>query len=303
MHTRTPLLTYSLCLFCVLSSPLILPDSTGALVAEEVSVKDCRLSFVNRTTYSTQRPGVVAYVPREGAIIDATKVVVKLQDEVAAANLKLAEARASTDIEIQSARKSALAAAAEYDAAVEANRISSASNPVYPSTHMTRLRLDAEAAQLQVEKARYEQHLNLLAAEQARAELGTYHVYAKDKGLVTRVFKRIGEGVQQGESIVQVVNTETMRIEGFVDVEAVEKVRVGMPVRVTFQVPGSNSMKASKPYTGQLGFVDVSVQNLSRNVRVWAEVSNPDGLLREGLDPTMAILIDEDAQPQKSQSE
>ena len=157
---------------------------------------------------------------------------------------------------------------------------------------MTRLRLDAEAAKLQIEKAKHEQTLNQLAAEQASAELRTYHVIAREGGIVTRVFKRAGQGVQQGESVVQVVNTDVIRIRGYVKVTDVDKIRVGLPVRVTFQIPGDKSMMPSEPYTGKLGYVDVSVQEISENVLIWAEIDNREANLREGLTATMVILTE-----------
>ena len=259
--------------------------------AEEIPVRDSTTSFANRVSLSTERPGMLADVPKEGTRIKPDQLVIRLKDDVPLANLRLANARAEGESDIRIAEKAAAAAAAEYDAAVAANRISS-SNPAYPPTHMTRLKLDAEAAKLKIAKAQHEQTLNKLAAEQASAELRTYHVIAREGGMVTRIFKHPGEVIQQGEAIVQVVNTDVLRVEGYVKVTDVDKIRVGMPVRVTFQVPGDRSMKPSKPYSGKLGYVDVSVQEVSENVFVWAEIDNREAQLREGLTATMVIITD-----------
>lgn len=259
-------------------------------VAGEILVENCTASFANPVTLSTERPGILADVPREGVVIAPDQVVVRLKDDVAVANLNFAEARAESEIDIALAEKTALAKAAEYDAAVKANTYSG--NNAYPTTQLTRLRLDAEAAKLEIEKARHERRLNQLAAEQARAELTSYRLVAKHGGIVTKIFKRAGEGVQLGESIVQVVNTDVIRIEGNVRAIDVEKIRVGMPVRVTFQIPGDNSMEPSKPYMGTLGYIDVSVQEITENVQVWAEIDNTTDRLRERLAATMVILTE-----------
>lgn len=266
----------------------------------EILVKDCRTSFVDRATLSSERSGVIASVPREGDVVEKDEIVIRLSDHVPRANLKVAEARAKNGTQIQVAEKSALAAAAEHDAAVEANQISSASNPAFPPTHMTRLRLNAEAAHLEIDAAKHEKLLNELLAEQAQAELQSYWVIAQMNGLVTRVFKREGEGVQQGESIMQVVNTDSMRIEGYVSVEDANSVHVGMPVRVRFEIPTAKREQQHVTEMGTLGFVDVSVQSLSGVVRVWAEVDNQSGRLREGLKAAMTILpVPEKSAPQE----
>ena len=46
-------------------------------------------------------------------------------------------------------------------------------------------------------------------------------------------------------------------------------------------------------------FVDPTVSS-SAGVRVWAELPNPDGALREGLDAYMTIFPNEVVEPQKT---
>ena len=221
------------------------------------------------------------------------QLVIQLKDDVPAAKLAVAKARAESEIEIALAEKAELAARSEYEAKLEANRMTTSTNPAYSPTNIMRLRTDAEAAYLKVELARHERHLNQLAVNQARAELESYRVLANDGGVVTKVNKQVGEGVQLGEPIVEIVNTDTMRIQGYVNVADVEKIQVGMPVRVTFQIPGDETMQHSDPYLGTLGFIDVSVRNLSEGVYIWAEFDNREGQLREGLTANMVVLTDE----------
>ncbi len=273
--------------------------STGANLsaADEIAVKDCRTTFVNRATLSTERVGVIAEVAREGDRVEKGEIVIRLRDDVPRANLKIAQARAENETQILVAQKAALAAAAEHDAAVEANQISSVSNPAFPPTHMTRLRLNAEAALLEIDSAKHERRLNELLQEQAQAELQSYWVVSKMDGHVTRVFKREGEGIQQSESIIQVVNTDSMRIEGYVRVADSTLVEKGMPVRVTFSLPRNGGEPELATETGTLGFVDVSVQTLSGVVRVWAEIDNRSGRYREGIPATMTIIPEGEKEP------
>lgn len=278
---------------------------TGAVNAqtpEAVPVQDCRTSFVDRVTLSCERTGVIAEVPDEGTILSAGQIVVRLNDNVPRATLAAAQGRALvSEVEIGVAEKTAMAAALEHDAALEANRFTRPDNPSFPKTHIDRLRLNAEAASLQVEQRRREKNVNELSAAQAQAELEAFWIRSSFGGLVTKVLKRRGEGVQQSESIIEVVNTDRLRVEGYVSVENSTRIEVGMPVKVTFQMAGGEK-PMSREFSGKLGFVDVSIQPLSQKVRVWAEIDNTSKWLREGLTADMVILLETPPQlsPEKS---
>lgn len=276
---------------------LSLPDSASAQKTPSVPVQDCRTSFVDRVTLSCERTGVIATVPDEGEILAAGEIVVRLNDNVPRATLAAADAKAKvSEVEIGVAEKTAMAAALEHDAALEANRFTRPDNPSFPKTHIDRLRLNAEAASLQVEQRRREKSVHELTAAQAQAELEAFWIRSSFGGLVTKVLKRRGEGVQQSESIIEVVNTDRLRVEGYVSVENSTRIEVGMPVKVTFHMVGGAERPEAREFTGKLGFVDVSIQPLSQKVRVWAEIDNTSKWLREGLAADMVILL-EPAQP------
>ena len=268
---------------------LFIGPFAAAQTPKEIEVSTCTTTFVDRITYSTERTGVISVVPEEGDVVKLGEVIVRLNDQVPQAVLAVNQARAESEIEIEAAEKTAESARLEYDAAREANSVSSPSNPAYPATRLRRLKLDAEAAGLQVNQARHEKHLAELTRDQAQAELESFWVTSDVGGVVTRVFKHRGEGVQQGEPIVQVVNTDRLRIEGYIGIEDLY-VKKGMPVKATFQVHNLEGDLEEVVLEAKLGFVDVSVGELTKQVRVWAEVDNSAGLLREGLGVEMVIL-------------
>ncbi|MCA9000108.1 MAG: HlyD family efflux transporter periplasmic adaptor subunit [Planctomycetaceae bacterium] len=291
---------------CTAVAFLVSSDDAVAQTPDRIPVQDSRAAFVDRVTFSCERTGVLIEVPEEGDKVTEGDIVVRLNDSVPQANLAAAQARTKvSEVEISVAEKTAKAAALEHDAAVEANRIpGSSGSPAFPKTHMDRLRLNAEAAGLQVDQKRREKEVNELTAAQALAELETFWIRSHFSGIVTKVIKRRGEGVQQGESIVEVVNTDRLRIEGYVSVENIQDIKPGMPVKVTVQLVGRDDLSSTREYDGKLGYVDVSVQQLAERVRVWAEIDNTNGWLREGLNVQMVILNDksaaQDPQPEAS---
>ncbi len=269
----------------------------GPRSGQEVDVVDCRVLFVERRTLSSERSGILCFVVKEGDHVETGESVVRIEDSVPQSALAVAEARAASDVDVRVAKKESEAAHAEHRVALQANRNAPGT---YPDTEILRLQLTAEAADLKVEQAEHELEVNCLLRDQAQAELETYDVGAPLSGLVTRTFKGAGEGVQLAEPILELINTDTVRVEGFVSVRDASRIRPGMQVTAHVDprgdVPSSRAPQTEprtevKPFDGRLGFVDVSVQPVTRVVRVWAEVANRDGQLRDGLTARMTIHI------------
>lgn len=275
-----------------MKTSLIVCLLASTLTASEIPVADCRTEFIDRITFSTERTGVIKDVPREGAMIEPGDVVIQLDDESAQAALRVAEVKAETDIDIRVAEKAAEAARVEYDLALDANQdlADQGVDVAYNAKQITRLRLTWEANALKVDQAKHEKRVAELERDRYQAELKTYRVKSDIRGLVTKLHKHRGEGVQYSESVVEVVRTDLIRVEGFINAADIHKIKVGNPIRVEFDIPGRSQTEDPLVYEGKLGFIDVSIRNLAKAVRVWAEIDNLDGQLREGLDADMTIL-------------
>lgn len=259
----------------------------------DVCAADCRVTFVDRRTLSVERPGILSNAVREGAWVEVGQVVIRVRDAVPMSALAVAAARADSDADLRSARKEHEAAEFELQTHLKARP------GTYTDVEIRRVQLAAESAALKVEQAAFEREVNQRLKDQAADELGTYYVPSTISGLVTRAFKGPGEAVQLGEPIVEVVNTDRVRIEGYVTLEEAWRVRVGMAVTVEVDLAGTEAAPAGTPtpnearlviLEGTLGFVDVDVQPVSKVVRVWAELPNPAQRLRDGL-PVRAMVI------------
>ena len=94
--------------------------------------------------------------------------------------------------------------------------------------------------------------------------------------------------MKPGEQIFRIVRTDRLRAEGFVQASDVVEDLRGRPVSV---VPDLQS-KVVQPFTGKIVFVSPEIDPVNGQVRVWAEVENPNGHLRPGLRATMTIATD-----------
>ncbi|QDT53968.1 HlyD family secretion protein [Caulifigura coniformis] len=260
-------------------------------------VPQARTTFVLRRNLSADRVGVLGMTPEEGEYVTANSIVAKLKDEVPQAAVAASAAKAESDAEITAADKLAESERLEATLMDEANRNAGVSRPPYPKSDVDRARLRAEAADLQTGVKRHEKRLAGFELAQAQAELKTFHIITPIDGIVTRVFKRAGEGVQQAESILEVVNTTIIRVEGRIPAAVASRVKVGSPVRVRFKlgpVPQSGPPGPAIELEAKLGFVDVSAEGVGeeRYVRVWTELVNPRQMLRDGTPAEMTIVLD-----------
>lgn len=259
----------------------------GASVGKPIEVKFHAIKAVNQALLATERPGVVDFVgPKEGDVVRKGDIVARLADAVPKANLEVARLTADSQVESKFARLSNAVSQVEYEKAVMANERQP--NAV-TDMEVRKLKLDWDKTRLQIEKADHETEINVMKAKQAEAELKTYWILAPFDGVVTRVQKQKGEAVRQGDPVLEVVNTDTVRIEGRVKDRDIWNVKVGSPVEVRLALTDDHSLPVEKQvFQGRIGFVDV-VGELNEN-RVWAELPNPDHILRPGLTATMAIL-------------
>ena len=61
-------------------------------------------------------------------------------------------------------------------------------------------------------------------------------------------------------------------------------------IQMRMPLPNLELEEERREFKGKLVFVDVGVEPVSGQMRVWAEIPNPDGLLRAGLPARMTIL-------------
>lgn len=288
-----PLSAVCLALLAAFVAPLLCAADPASKPAAAIEIGRCRIKLIDQVTLASDRSGIISYVEaEEGHEVQEGQKIAGLQDEVAAANLAVAQKKSENDVEIRFSTKAAELAQAEYDKALEANKI--VKNAV-PDIEVRRLKLAAEKSALQIEQADHQRKLDALNRDQAQAELNTYRVKVPFDGTVTRVFKHKGEAVRQGDPILELASTRRVRVEGDLDIQHLTHVRPGCRVVVQLDIPEVDLDIEKETFEGRVEFVDVNVQPVSRQVRIWARVQNRGDFLRAGLTARMVITPDASA--------
>jgi RND family efflux transporter MFP subunit len=258
------------------------PSTPGAPIV----LPDCHIKALKTARLATDRPGVIALVaPKEGDSVSKDQEIVRLMDEVPQANWEVAKLIADDRIEVEYATKLNRVDVLEYAKSVEANNKAPGT---ISEIELQRLKLNADKSALSIDKAKHEIKVNEMKAKQAKAELDTYHIQAPFDGFISQVLKYRGEAVKQGDTILEMVNTDVVQVDGWVKDRDIWRVKLGCPVTVVLEIKGADPEIKNRVFRGKIGFVDQVAT--AGDTRVWAEVPNPGNLLRPGFLAKMTIL-------------
>jgi len=157
---------------------------------------------------------------------------------------------------------------------------------------VNRLKLGIEASTLDEEQARHDLEV---AADDRRAKangldmselkLKRRRIVSPISGVIAKVFRRRGEWVEPGETVMRIVRMDRLRIEGFVDAAHLGSELNGLPANIIARLPNNSTAK----FTGEVVFVSPEIDPVNNQVRVWVEVDNPQMQLRPGMRVTMTI--------------
>ncbi|QDT43268.1 putative efflux pump membrane fusion protein [Gimesia alba] len=265
----------------------VTPPSPGS----EITVNECRIKLIDRVILGSDRPGVLEFVePNEGEQVKKGQVIAALKSDALKASRKTAEKRSSNDIEIRYSKKARDTAYVELEMNLDINK--RVSNTI-SKLDIKRLQLNAEKSDLQIEQAELEFAMSKLQLEEIDAQIEETKVTAPFDGIVTKKFRSTGEVVRHGDEVLELVSTKRVKVEGYVNIDDTWKFQIGTPVEVQLDIPGIRLPIENNKYTGRIVFVDVEVEPIhGKSIRVWAEVENPENVLKAGYMATMKIMPD-----------
>lgn len=256
---------------------------SGAIVLSR-----CRVAWVDQIVLASDRAGILSFVePTAGGQVEKRQNVAGLNDAVAQAAFETAKTEAENKIDIEYAKLAAKLAEVEYQRNMAAHKKFPQS---VPELELKRLELAAQRARMQITQAEHKLKIAELTRDQRKAELATYRVQTPIAGLIARVLKKRGEAVNQGDPIVELVNTDRVRVEGELEISDAWKVKRGDEVRIQLQIQDVDLPVEKETFIGKVTFVDVTVDSVRRRTRVVAEVENRNDFLRAGLTAQMIIL-------------
>ncbi|MBC8870600.1 MAG: HlyD family efflux transporter periplasmic adaptor subunit [Planctomycetes bacterium] len=265
--------------------------------AESIEVDSVLLASIEEREVPAQEAGVLSRLAaREGAFVQEGELLAQIDDadarlELARAEIELENARrnAQNNIKVRVSKKAAEVAAAELKRAL-------ASRERYPKsvseTEVDRLRLAAEHADLQVEQAEYELETAQLAlrvneneVDRAKHQTERRRIVAPISGRVVQIFRRSGEWVEPGQSVLRLLRIDRLKAVGFLDATQLTRDLTGRPVKLRVKLAGDEPVE----FPGEITFVHSEVNPVNGQVDFWAEIENRDLLLRPGLKATLVI--------------
>lgn len=252
------------------------------------------LSPLHVAEVSAQQVGVLREIAAaEGALVEAGSVLARLDSrqaelDVAKARLEAAQAvaKANNRTKVAYAEKSLEVARAELKRSEEsiaqfAKSISQSQLDVERLT-VEKLELERDQAEHELELDRFSLQLKEQELAAAELKLKQHAIEAPFAGIVVTIRGRVGEWVDLGAPVARLVAVETLRAEGFLSAEQAESDLVGH--KVIFR--GESGTIAE----GTLRFVSPEMDAVTRQVRVWAELANPNLKFRSGEQGTLEIV-------------
>ena len=256
MSTAAAIAVGGLSAVCVADEPPGSANSPG----QEIVVNGARIKLKEHRELTSSRPGKIARVfVSRGDDVEKDSPLIQLDDKEVRARLKTAEKKASSDIETRYAEAAFLVAEADELAAKDANRRLPGT---IPEAELRKLVLTAKRSKLQIEQAELQDAVSKLEVDEISAQLEAFQVLSPISGRVGEVHKQRGEGVQQGEVIVEVINTEVLLAEGYVSVNDAERIRRRTAITVTHR---------GVPYGGHIVDIDRQATLVGDRVKVFAE--------------------------------
>jgi multidrug resistance efflux pump len=264
------------------------PLGTFEVVIAEIDVVDIA---------AQERGLIVEFPARTGAAIEADELLGRIDDaparierDLAESELQVAVHKWKNDLAVQLAGKAIEVAEAELARAENANR--EIENTVSAS-EVSKLRFVRDSAVLDKQQAERNRREAELTVELKRHQLALAQlalerrvIRSSVRGTVVEVLLNKGEWVEPGDTVVRIMNTDRVHAEALVNLKDVPEDITGNPVRVRLTLPNQQT----HTFNGSVIFVDPTVNVVSGEFRILAEIENPRRLLRPGHRASMTIL-------------
>lgn len=285
------------CMFRLAIMACAVVTYTQSSTAQTISAESVLIRLIDEVDVPARAIGSLVDIDVEvGAVVEEGQLLAQIDDTEAALDFKraryeleIAAREAENDVAIRSAMKTLAYSKAHYDRLYRADVAQPRS---VSQSELEKARLDAEQAEFEMEKGKTElqnanTRMNLKANEVALAErnVEVRKILAPQSGVVVEVLRRAGEWVTPGEKIFRIVSTKRLRAEGFLKAGDVARDLKGAAVSV---VPVFDKGPAHS-FSGRITFVSPEIDPVNGQVRILAEVDNPDGILRPGLRARMSI--------------
>jgi multidrug efflux pump subunit AcrA (membrane-fusion protein) len=266
------------------------------VLADDVQVSSVLVKLIEQVEVPARESGALANVTaREGEMVQAGAAVAQIEDADAQFDKRRAQMealaagkQADNDVKVRFARKSHEVAEAELRRALDSERRFAQSVSQSEIDHLRlsaqKTELEIEQAQLELELAQAARELKQIDVEHAEHVIKERRITAPLSGFVAEVMRHQGEWVEPGQTILRVLRLDKLRAEGLVNANDVSGDFKGRQATLTVQIDGQPAQ-----FNGVVTYVSPEVDPVNGQVRIWAEIDNPQLKLRPGLHGSMVI--------------
>ncbi|QEF96313.1 p-hydroxybenzoic acid efflux subunit AaeA [Stieleria maiorica] len=269
-----------------------------------ILVENCMVRFINKTKVPSESQGKLTQLSvEEGMSIKKGDVIAIVDDQQARLALELKEAEelvaklnAQNDVNKRDAVQSEVIARQEAAAYRDLYAKGAA-----PQFEMLKKQAEADRAILRIELADLNE--NTAMAEYVAKKVGTKlaqsdiemrTIRAEFDAYVENRFAQLGEWVQPGSPIVELVQMDFVRVEGFIDAfRYAGQIQKGADVKVEITVGGTSTNPVIQTFVGKIDYVSMEL-DLNKRHRIWVKVPNQrdgdDWLIKPGMRATMQIM-------------
>jgi RND family efflux transporter MFP subunit len=264
--------------------------------ADDVQVSAVLVKLIEQVEVPAREAGVLASLAvREGEMVKSGVALAQIEDteaqfakRAAAVELLAARKQAESDVKVRYARKSLEVAEAELRRAVDSRKRlpESVSQSELDQLRLLvdRSSLEIEQAQLELELAQAARELKEVDVQSAEHDIQKRKIMAPLAGFVVEVNRHRGEWVEPGQTILRILRLDRLRAEGLVNAQAVTGDLLGRRAKLSVTLDGT-----PQEFVGKIVFVSPEIDPVNGQVRVWAEIDNPQLTLRPGLHGSMTI--------------
>ena len=257
---------------------------------DAIVIRNAILKPIQTVSVAAGVAGVIESVlVTEGDIVSVDQTIVKIRCDDAKLNheraklaLATATAKATRDVDIRLAEKSAQVAEQELGRTLKANSLAA---DTYPANEVDRYRLMFERSKIEIERFKLDQQLAVLGRNQAEVELKQtqqaierHAIGSSTQAMVVSIEKHAGEWVDPSTKMLELMSIDRLRVEGFVDANDALELKKGQAANVVIMVS-----KSSQSIQGKVAFVSPTANPANGQIRVFIEVENKSAKFRPGM--------------------
>jgi multidrug resistance efflux pump len=280
------------------------PPRTGS---NELRAENCIVKTIQNIRVPAGAEGrITQMLVTEGANVAAGDLLALIDDTQAKLSLNLrkaeereAELNALNDVNLRDAKNSERSAKAEAEAYKELRR-----EGAVPYWEMEKKILEADRATLRIELAQLQEDVAKVQyvakrseRELAEHELSRRQIVAPFAGFIESRVAQLGEWVQAGSPIIQLIQLDKLRVEG--DIDALQnpgQITRGTPAKVMIYANTKRSEGESADairLDAKVGFVSSEI-DLNHRYRIWVEIDNrqigEDWVFKPGMEADIVVF-------------